>query len=194
MKIWSIFAAVFLAAIMAQAAPIVYPVQLNGLSEDTPNASPGTAVALVTIDVSLSTMRVDVNFAGLLSPVTAAHIHAPTAIPLTGTAGVATQVPTFDGFPTGVTFGSYDQTFDMTLASSYNPVFITANGGTPASAFTALVNAVNEGKAYLNIHTEAFPAGEIRGFLIPEPSSCVLLLAGAQLVFSVRRRRPRVSA
>lgn len=179
---------------MAQAAPIVYPVQLNGLSEDTPNASPGTAVALVTIDVSLSTMRVDVNFAGLLSPVTAAHIHAPTAIPLTGTAGVATQVPTFDGFPTGVTFGSYDQTFDMTLASSYNPVFITANGGTPASAFTALVNAVNEGKAYLNIHTEAFPAGEIRGFLIPEPSSCVLLLAGAQLVFSVRRRRPRVSA
>lgn len=177
---------------MAQAAPIVYPVQLDGPSEAPPNASPGTGVALVTIDISLSTMRVDVNFAGLLSPVTVSHIHAATATPFTGTAGVATQVPTFDGFPSGVTFGSYDRTFDMTLSSSYNPSFITANGGTPATAFAALVNAVNEGKAYLNIHTDAFPAGEIRGFLIPEPGSCVLLLGGAFLFFRARRYRKTV--
>ncbi|HEY5895225.1 MAG TPA: CHRD domain-containing protein [Chthoniobacterales bacterium] len=194
MKIRSLLAAFFLTAVMAQAAPVVYPVQLDGPKEAPPNASLGTAVALITIDVDLATMRVDVNFAGLLSPVTVAHIHAATALPFTGTAGVATQVPTFSGFPAGVTFGSYDQTFDMTLASSYNPTFITDNGGTPATAFAALVNAANEGKAYLNIHTDAFPAGEIRGFLIPEPASCVLVLGGALLLCCTRRHRPSGSA
>ena len=96
-------------------------------------------------------MRVQVTFSGLVaqtaagppSGTTASHIHASTAIPLslTSTAGVATTVPTFAGFPSGVTAGTYDHTFNMTLTSSYNPAYITANGGTPASAFTALKTA-----------------------------------------------------
>ena len=32
--------------------------------------------------------------------------------------------------PLGVTAGSMNQTYDMTLASSYNPSYVTANGGT----------------------------------------------------------------
>ena len=143
----------------------IYWVNLSGPNEVPVNNSPGTGKALVTIDPVANTMRVQATFSGLLAGVTASHIHAPTAVAFTGTAGVATTTPTFTGFPSGVTFGTYDQTFNMLLASSYNPSYVTNNGGTPASAWTALRAAISAGKSYLNIHSTQFPAGEIRGFL-----------------------------
>ena len=143
----------------------IYWVNLSGPNEVPVNNSPGTGKALVTIDVAANTMRVQATFSGLLAGVTASHIHAPTAVAGTGTAGVATTTPTFTGFPSGVTFGTYDQTFNMLLASSYNPSYVTNNGGTPGSAWAAFRTAVSAGKSYLNIHSTQFPAGEIRGFL-----------------------------
>ena len=143
----------------------LYWVSLSGPAEAPPNNSPGTGKALVTIDAVANTMRVQATFSGLVAGVTACHIHTPTAVAGTGTAGVATTVPTFTGFPSGVTAGAYDQTFNMLLASSYNPSFVTNNGGTPASAWTALRAGISAGKAYLNIHSTTFPGGEIRGFL-----------------------------
>ncbi|HET6721848.1 MAG TPA: CHRD domain-containing protein [Chitinophagaceae bacterium] len=143
----------------------VYWVSLSGPAEAPPNNSPGTGKALITIDAVANTMRVQANFSGLLAGVTASHIHAPTAVAGTGTAGVATTLPTFPGFPAGVTAGTYDQTFNMLLASSYNPSYVTNNGGTTATAFAALRAAISAGKAYLNIHSSMFPGGEIRGFL-----------------------------
>lgn len=165
-----------------------YSVVLNGPSEAPANASPGTGVGTVTFDLDLVTMRVQTTFSGLTGNVTASHIHAATALPGTGTAGVATQTPSFTGFPSGVNAGTYDHTFDMTLASSYNASFITANGGTVSGALNALLFAADGGKAYLNIHSSAFPGGEIRGFLtpIPEPTSLAgLAFAGVLL----RRKR-----
>jgi hypothetical protein len=154
----------------AHAAPITYEAVLDGANQSPPNASPGTGFATVIFDGVANTMRVEVTFSGLLGPTTASHIHAPTAVPGAGNVGVATAVPTFTGFPLGVTSGTHDHTFDMTLASSYNPAYITANGGTPASAETALGAALAAGEAYLNIHTQVFPGGEIRGFLLPTPA------------------------
>lgn len=153
---------------------ITYQAQLSGPAEAPPNASPGLGQATVVVDADANTMRVIVSFSGLLAVTTAAHIHGPTPNPLEGTAGVATTTPTFPFFPLGVTSGSYDQTFDLLAASSYNPAFVTANGGTTAGAQAALLAALASQRAYLNIHTAAFPAGEIRGFLqaaVPEPSS-----------------------
>src|SRR6187402_3878719 len=129
----------------------IYWVSLSGPNEVPVNNSPGTGKALVTIDVAANTMRVQATFSGLLAGVTASHIHAPTAVAGAGTAGVATTTPTFTGFPSGVTSGTYDRTFDMLLASSYNPSYVTNNGGTPASAWTALRAAISAGKSYLNI-------------------------------------------
>ena len=143
----------------------IYWVNLSGPNEVPANNSPGIGKALVTIDVAANTMRVQATFSGLLAGVTASHIHAPTAVAGTGTAGVATTTPTFTGFPSAVTSGTYDRSFDMLLASSYNPSYVTNNGGTPASAFAALKAAISAGKAYLNIHSTMFPGGEIRGFL-----------------------------
>ena len=143
----------------------IYWVSLTGPAEVPPNNSPGTGKGLVTIDAVANTMRVQATFSGLVAGVTACHIHAPTAVPGSGTAGVATMLPTFAGFPSGVTAGTYDQTFNMLLASSWNAAYVTNNGGTTASAWTAFRAAITAGRAYLNIHSTTFPGGEIRGFL-----------------------------
>ena len=151
----------------------VYRAILTGPAEAPPNTSPGTGDATVTITGNF--MRVQANFTGLTGNTTAAHIHAPTAVAGTGTAGVATALPSFPGFPLGVTMGTYDFTFDMTLSSSYNPSYVTANGGNPTSAFNALKTAMNTGKSYFNVHSQTFTGGEIRGFLILCPTITVTI-------------------
>src|SRR5215510_1476709 len=111
----------------AHANVIVIATSLSGAIEAPPNASPGTGSAVVTLDTVTDLLRVQVTFSGLLGTTTASHIHCCFNIDTSNnTAGVATTTPTFLGFPLGVTSGSYDQTLDLNLASSYNPAFITA--------------------------------------------------------------------
>jgi hypothetical protein len=147
----------------AQAAPVLYTATLAGASENPAVASPGTGATNVTIDTTAHTLQVITSFTGLTSNTTASHIHC-CAVPPTN-AGVATTTPSFVGFPLGVTSGSMNQTYDMTLAGSWNAAFITANGGTPATAEAALAAGLAAGQAYHNIHTVNFPGGELRGNL-----------------------------
>ncbi len=146
-----------------------YIVSMDGSNESPPNASPGVGIATVTVDETAKTMNIQCFFSGLLGNTTVTHIHAATTTANTGNTGVA--IPIVSGFPTGVTSGNYDITLDMTLATSYNATYITNNGGTTATAFTALVAAFDANKAYLNIHSSAFGGGEIRGFLSNELST-----------------------
>jgi hypothetical protein len=112
-----------------------------------------------------------------LANTSAAHIHC--CAPLGTNVGVATTLPAFPGFPLGVTSGSYSGTLDLTASGSYNPAFITNNGGTVASAEAVLIAGLLAGNTYLNIHTTLFPSGEIRGQLrVPEPASLLLLASG----------------
>jgi hypothetical protein len=75
--------------------------------------------------------------------------------------------------------GTYSMLFDMTQSSSWNPAFITSSGGTPALAESTLAAGAVAGRAYLNIHSMAFPGGEINGFLVqtPEPGTMALAIA-----------------
>jgi hypothetical protein len=168
--------------------------EMDGASENPPNPSLGTGTSHVFIDSDLLTMRVIAEFSGLSGNVTQAHIHCCVAPP--GNVGVASITPSFTSFPIGGTSGSYDFTYDMTLASSYNPAFITANGGSVSDAFQALFDAMagtapNNLGAYFNIHTTFRTGGEIRGFftLIPEPTSAVLAMFGLGMPLLLRRSR-----
>ena len=150
---------------------------LSGAAEIPPSGSPGTGSAHVTFDPVLHTLHVQAVFSGLGSPDTAAHIHC--CAPQPANVGVATTLPMFSGFPTGVTSGTYDNTLDTSLLSTYNPAFVTASGGTAASAETALFTGMVVGQSYFNIHTTQFPGGEIRGILVtPEAGTLLLLSAG----------------
>jgi hypothetical protein len=146
----------------------------------------GTGSALFTYDDVARTLRMQVMFSGLSGTTTVAHIHAPTAAAFTGTAGVTIQPPSLTAWPTGVNAGSYDRTFDLSLAGTWNSSFVTANGGTTLGAETALMGFMRSGRAYFNIHTSTFGGGEIRGF-VPAPGAGALLgLAG---LVAMRRRR-----
>lgn len=173
----------------ASAGTITYVTSLSGAAEFPPTGSPGIGTSTLLIDPDAHTMNIQIDFSGLIGNTTAAHIHAPTPVPNDQTASVATQLPSFVGFPLNVTSGTYNQTFDLLDASSYNPSFINnQGGGTPAGAEAALLQFLAEGRAYLNIHTTEVGSGEIRGFYaVPEPGS-LALLAGLGFAAVARRR------
>jgi hypothetical protein len=181
------------AATPASATIFLFKAALSGAAEVPANPSPGTGTAAVTFDNVANTLTVNVTFSGLIGNTVASHIHCCTAVSNTGNTGVATETPSFPLFPTGVTSGSYTDTFNLTLASSYNPAFVTANGGTAASAEAALLAGMLGSKSYLNIHTVAFPGGEIRGFLssVPEPASWLLMIVGFGAVGAALRIAPK---
>jgi hypothetical protein len=151
----------------AQAAQVLYVGRMSGPAESPPNSSTATGLAFVTLDDIAQTMQVQVTFSDLSSNDTAALIHCCTASPGISTAGVATLIPAFPGFPLGVTAGASTSMLDLTLYSSYNAAFVTANT-TVAAAEATLTSGIAADRAYLNIHTTNYPGGEIRAFLIPD--------------------------
>jgi hypothetical protein len=164
------------------AGAAVFTGTLTGAAEDPPNDSEGTGAAEVELDEVQHTLRVNVTFSGLMSPTSIAHIHC--CVPPGESGAVATAVPSFPGFPTGVMSGTYEMTFDTTMESTFNPGFISSNGGTAAGAEAALLAGLNDGMAYFNIHTNMFGGGEIRADLVggepttPTPTPTMTLPAG----------------
>jgi hypothetical protein len=183
------------AALPAQAHAVdtVFRAVLTGAGETPPVATPGSGWARVSFNSRDYSMTVRLAFADLVGTTTVAHIHCCTATPGSGTAGAATTTPSFVGFPSGVQAGRFVATYDMVDASSYSSGFLAAHGGSARDAYETFVHGVDEGYAYLNIHTTFKGSGEIAGFLtpIPEPGTWALMAAGVALVGAAAGRRAR---
>ena len=119
----------------------IYPAQfgaaLSGANEVSPANSPGTGSAVLTYVNDVLTYNV--NFANLLSPAIAAHIHGPGS--------VSQNVPVLIPF------------IAPAVASG------TISGSTPVTSLELL--EIVQGLTYVNIHTTNYPGGEIRGQILP---------------------------
>jgi hypothetical protein len=144
----------------------------------------GSGSGSVVYDDAAHTLTINLTWGGTSGNSTVSHIHCCVDSP--GVAGVAVNTP---GLPLGVPQGTYSEVIDLTQTASYGASFLSANGGTPASAEAALKTQMDLGRAYFNIHTSTFGAGEIRAFLtVPEPALAGLLGAATLAVVSRRRR------
>jgi hypothetical protein len=147
----------------------------------------GTGTGTLTYDDLAHTLTIVSSFSGLSGNTTNAHIHAPTAVAGTGTAGVAVPFALGgSGFPLGVTSGSYNAVLNLALDSTYSTAFRNNNGGTASGAESALISSFNAGTAYYNIHTSTFAGGEIRAFATAVPwETDALPVIGSTVLFGL---------
>lgn len=172
----------------AAQAEILHFVALDGLTgpqESPPVDSPATGTGVALFDTDTLMLTVHLTWENLVAPAVASHIHVLTPPDLTGPVAVD-FVPV--GFPSDQT-GEFHHTFDLDNAASYGGAFLASFGGDVDAARAAVIAGLIEGRAYFNIHSTQFPAGEIRGniTLIPEPTTLALLGLGA--VAALIRRR-----
>ena len=124
--------------------------KLSGGQEVPPDVTNATGDATLVIDPTQTSIQVTVNFSGFTAGITAAHIH----VGLIGEDGPII--------------------FPLASGSSASPLVATLTEAafTPQptagiTTFSEAISAIQEGRTYVNLHTEAFPDGEIRGQVGP---------------------------
>lgn len=153
----------------ASAALINFQGNFSASQQVPPNGSPATGTASLVADTVAQTLTVTESFSGLTSPSAAGHIHA-------GAPGVnGPIIIAFSTFPTGVTSGTFSGVF--TAANLIN------QGASGISTFSGLLTTLQASGTYLNIHSVAFPNGEIRAAVVPAsvPEPMTLSILGASL-------------
>ena len=121
---------------------VKYTAKMNGATETPPNTEKATGTATLTI--ARGQLRYTITVQGLSGPATAAHIHL-------GKVGVSG--------PPVYTF-AINKIADGTLAEGSVDLTKDVSKGVSGDSLKVLLN---NGNAYVNVHTAAHGAGEIRG-------------------------------
>jgi hypothetical protein len=136
-------------------AGTVFVANLNGANErPTPVDTPAAGTVQAELDGSPGAwvLTYTITFADLTSPVIGGHIHQSILPP---------------------DIGDLDQTGPVRhhLDSLVSPITGDWRSDDPTNPLTdELVDALFDGELYVNIHTENFPDGEIRGQLVRDTS------------------------
>lgn len=146
----------------AQGQFLMFHAELLGANErPNPVNSPATGFAMLTITQATGAWTLEGNYANLLAPIVASHIHG--FADTNNNAGVLSNL-TNTGGSTGSLSGS--GTFTLTQ-----------------------VNQFAQNLGYVNVHSSQFPGGEIRGQLILIPAPGAAAVAGLGGLLAMRRRR-----
>jgi hypothetical protein len=177
-----------LAAPRAEATLISFQAVLSGSQEVPPNGSAASGVAELTLNDAQTRLEMSIQLFGLdldgnQTPddndnVTRMHIHvAPFGV----NGGIVFGLIAPDNDVNG------DLLIDPVAGTLFSAWDLTEGNATTLA--DQLPNLFNEG-LYLNVHTPAFPGGEIRGQItrVVEPGTAVLL--GMGLLMLARRREP----
>lgn len=126
---------------------------LSGTNEVPVNASAGTGSGTFVLNDAQTSFHFHITYSGLSANRTAAHIHNAAA-------GVNGSVKRTIAGPGGEYpgAGGTSDTFDGDWTTTQSSEALTATQ----------VAQLLAGKWYVNIHTDNFPAGEIRGQIAPD--------------------------
>ena len=160
----------------------------NGPEADGSTNSPATGSGLVSYDTATNVFSYSITWDNLASNLTKLHIHGPA------TESMSNPQHLYEVFgppeiPAAVNLISDIWTDSVELMTLSQPGFDDLS---PAE----VIDVMSDGLAYVNVHTEFFGMGEIRGNLglptvVPEPAGVpvAMLIAGATAICRLRRRR-----
>jgi hypothetical protein len=140
---------------------------LNGLKEVPSAITTGTGRAEVQISSDGMSLRYEVSYSKLSSPVTQSHIHIAQRrvnggimVYLCDNTGKAPS-----GVPACPNSGSVSGTIIASDVNPPNDPEPTTTQGIPPGDLAGVISAIESGVAYVNVHTTIAPSGEIRGQL-----------------------------
>lgn len=180
---------------LAQTDPLVWIFDIdeqsvkNGPEADGSTNSPGSGFGTVTLDIETNVLSYDFTWSDLVGDLTKLHIHGPASADASNPQHIIEifgppEVPAALATTSGSVSASFElQTLEQIGFDPIEPQF--------------MIDTLISGQAYLNVHTNVFGTGEIRGNLgapmtqsVPEPNVSLICGIGAGLF--LRRRRHNV--
>lgn len=143
----------FAAPPLASAQSMTLAASLTG-GEETPILNTGAVGrAEVVVDTANQELTVTLRVFNIPTPTTAGHIHI-------GPAGIAG--PVVVNFPEGLG----GRTGDFAMSFRLGPNQFVPRPAIGINTMEDAIQAIVNGNSYVNIHTQQFPGGEIRGQLV----------------------------
>ncbi len=150
--------AMLLAFVLAsRAETVLFKADLKGSNQVPPNQTTGIGTVTATYEPATKQLSWNGSYSGLTGPATAAHIHGPAAVG----ANARLVVWVSDNM------GQCSQGQCKSKIDSKPPLTSPFRGS--ATLSDEQVSELMAGMYYVNIHTDSYPGGELRGQLVKVP-------------------------